>query len=339
MSKKTPISPLIIAGFLILVGLLYWFGEVWLRIVLLYLSTAVWAKTLVTHLPPARRVASRFIAGETVADVIHITRSQNQAGFSATLNFLGEHVHTAAEADVAREEILRLLDSIHQNGVNANVSIKPSQLGLQLGEEVLYGNLKILLERARQTDNKIRIDMEDSGTVDTTLRLYQRLRDEDGYGRHVGIVVQSYLYRTEKDVAQLAAAGAWVRLCKGAYAEPASVAYPEKADTDAAYINLMQTMLSPEARQNGMYVGFATHDEKMIEATIEYARKNDVPAAAFEFQMLYGIRRELQETLVAQGYQMRVYIPYGTAWYSYFVRRLAERPANLWFFISNLLRG
>jgi proline dehydrogenase len=180
--------------------------------------------------------------------------------------------------------------------------------------------------------------MEESGTVDDTFDIYRRLRDEDGFG-NTGVVLQAYLYRTEEDVQRLIQEGAWIRLCKGAYAEPPEVAFPIKADTDANYIKLVQMLLSEEARKKGVYVGIASHDEKMINATIEYVRKNNIPLDAFEFQMLYGIRRELQEKLVQQGYRLRIYVPYGTAWYPYFVRRLAERPANLWFFVSNFLRG
>ncbi len=319
--------------------LLYWFGERWLRALLLYLSTAVWAQRLVSHTSLAWRVASRFIAGETVDEAIATARAVNAAGMSATINYLGEHVHSPQEAAYAREEIIRLLDCIHQSGVDANVSVKPSQLGLNIDPHLLYENLRIVVRRAQQTNNRIRVDMEESSTVDTTLGIYRRLRDEDGFGHHVGSVIQAYLYRSEADIAKLAAEGAWVRLCKGAYAEPPEVAFPHKADTDANFIHLVRLMLSDEARQNGMYACVATHDEAMIQATIAHAQTHQVPAESFEFQMLYGIRREMQEKIVAQGYRMRVYIPYGTAWYAYFVRRLAERPANLWFFIANFFRA
>lgn len=331
--------PLILFIFLVALALLlYWFGERWLRAVLLYLSTAVWAQYLVSHTGLAWRVASRFIAGETVDDVIVAARAVNSRGLSATLNYLGEHVHTAQEAAFARDEIVRLLDCIQQSGVDANVSVKPSQLGLNVDPRLLYENLQIVLTRAQQTNNRVRIDMEESSTVDTTLGIYRRLRDEDGFGRHVGVVIQAYLYRSEQDIAALAAEGAWVRLCKGAYAEPPETAFPQKVDTDANFVHLAQTMLSPTARQQGVYPCFATHDETMVQAIREFAQRQQIPQDAFEFQMLYGIRRELQEQLAAQGYRMRVYIPYGTAWYPYFMRRLAERPANLWFFIGNLLR-
>jgi proline dehydrogenase len=184
----------------------------------------------------------------------------------------------------------------------------------------------------------VRIDMEDSPLVDTTLEIYRTLRDADGLS-NVGVVIQAYLHRSEADVRRLVEEGGWVRLCKGAYAEPADVAFANKADTDANFVKLTQMMLSDEARANGVYLGVATHDEKMIQATIDYANAHQIPPTTYEFQMLYGIRRELQESLVQRGYRMRIYVPYGAAWYPYFVRRLAERPANLWFFISNFFRA
>jgi proline dehydrogenase len=247
-------------------------------------------------------------------------------------------VTTADEAIAARDEILHLLDCIHESGVRANVSVKLSQLGLKIDTHLALNNTRTILTRARQYQNKIRLDMEESALVDATLDLYRTLRDEDGFD-NVGVVMQAYLYRTERDVCQLIDEGAWVRLCKGAYAEPPEVAFPAKADTDANFIKLMQQLLSQEARRNGVYLGVATHDEKMIAATMAYVQSEDIGVDEFEFQMLFGIRRELQERIVAQGYQMRIYVPYGTAWYPYFVRRLAERPANLWFFISNFFRA
>jgi proline dehydrogenase len=180
--------------------------------------------------------------------------------------------------------------------------------------------------------------MEESQVLDATLDIYRTVRDKDGFD-NVGIVIQSYLYRSEEDIRQLVDEGAWVRLCKGAYAEPPDVAFPKKADTDENYIKLAKMMLSEKARKNGVYVGLATHDEDMINAAIQYVRENNISPDAFEFQMLFGIRRELQEALVRQGYRLRIYVPYGTAWYPYFIRRLAERPANLWFFISNYFRS
>lgn len=317
--------------------LLWRHGERWLRHSLIYLSHANWARDTFSTLPIAWSVASRFVAGETAAAAMSAAKTLNEQGMSVTLDYLGESVSDLAQARAARDEIARLLDAIAAAGVNANVSIKLSQLGVKIDEQLAEDNLRYLLARAQQHQNRIRIDMEDSPWVDTTLRIYRSLRDEAGFG-NTGVVIQAYLYRSEADIAQLIAEGAWVRLCKGAYAEPAAVAFPKKADTDANFVRLMQMLLSEEARQKGVYAGIATHDDKMINATIAYAQAHNIPPNAFEFQMLYGIRRERQIDLVRQGYQMRIYVPYGKAWYPYFVRRLAERPANLWFFVSNFVR-
>ena len=334
--KIRKITPFLL-GFGVSALLIRQYGEAWLRSLLLYLSTAAWARQLISNLRLAKRVAGRFVAGETIADAILTAQELNDKGMLVTMDYLGEGVTTAVEALAARDEILRLLDSIHQSGVKANVSVKLSQLGVKLDTQVALDNMRAILARARQYQNKIRIDMEESALVDTTLTLYRTLRDEDNFA-NVGVVMQAYLYRTEQDVCRLIEEGAWVRLCKGAYAEPPEIAFPLKADTDANYIKLMQKLLSQQARQNGVYVGVATHDEKMISATMSTVQSQSIRSNEFEFQMLFGIRRELQERIVAQGYQMRIYVPYGTAWYPYFVRRLAERPANLWFFISNFLR-
>lgn len=325
---------LILLLFLIL---FYYNGEQWLRAMLLYLSAAAWSRALVTHLPLARPVVRRFVAGESIDEAMTITQSLNQRGMLVTLDYLGESVTSREEAFVARDEILNLLDQVHKTGVQANVSLKPSQLGVKIDPDLARESLVQLLSRARQYHNKIRLDMEESALVDTTLEIYRWLRQEAGF-QNVGVVIQAYLYRSEADVRRLVESGAWVRLCKGAYAEPPELAFPIKADTDANYIKLVEMLLSPEARQNGVYLGVATHDTNMIEATKAYARQHQIPHEAFEFQMLYGIRPELQQALVDEGYKMRVYVPYGTAWYPYFMRRLAERPANLWFFLSNLLR-
>ncbi len=319
-------------------ALLSQYGERWLRSLLLYLSTAVWAREAISSLPIAQQVANRFVAGETTADAIATAHELNQRGMLVTMDYLGESVSTADEALAARDEILNLLDAIQASGVNANISVKPSQLGLKLDTYLVLNNLRTILNRAREYQNKIRVDMEESAVLDTTLDLYRTLRDEDGFD-NVGVVMQSYLYRTEQDVNRLIEEGAWVRLCKGAYAEPSEIAFAAKADTDANFVRLMQQLLSHEARQNGVYVGIATHDEKMISATTAFGQSQGIRPDEFEFQMLFGVRRELQERMVAQGYKMRIYVPYGTAWYPYFVRRLAERPANLWFFISNFLRA
>lgn len=317
---------------------LYRNGERWLRSLLLYLSKADWARQIATDFPPAWQVANRFIAGQTIQDAIRTSQEVNQSGLSVTLNYLGESVHTAEDANAAREAIAALMQQIHLNGVNATVSIKPTQLGLHLSPAIIRSNLQQLLTAAEKYDTRIRIDMEDSSVTDTTLALYRSLRDDDRFGHRVGIVIQAYLYRTEADIQALIQEGAWVRLCKGAYKEPHELAFPEKSETDANFLHLAQEMLSDEARNRGMYPCFATHDAELIQAIMQYARQHQIDKDTFEFQMLYGIRRELQQEVQQQGYRVRVYIPFGTTWYPYFMRRLAERPANLWFFLSNFFK-
>jgi proline dehydrogenase len=313
-------------------------GETWLRHILIYLSTARWARNIVSNWGISWRVASRFVAGTDRAAAIAATRAMNDRDLMVTLDYLGESCTSEGEALQAREEILRLLDDIGANQLQANVSLKPSQLGLKIDPDMALNNICMLVERASRSGNFIRIDMEDSPMVDPTLAIYRHIRHNAGLD-NVGVVIQSYLYRSEADVEELIEEGARVRLCKGAYAEPAEVAFPHKVDVDANYLNLSRLLLSPKARQKGVYPAFATHDSKMIDEIKAYVKTNNIPYEAFEFQMLHGIRRDLQEGLAAEGYRVRVYVPYGTAWYPYFVRRLAERPANLWFFISNYFRS
>jgi len=328
-----PVSVLL----LLAAGLVYWFGESWLRHILLYLSKARWARNIVSSFPPAQVVARRFVAGETIEDALAVAKQLNQRGMHVTMDYLGESVSTLKEAEAARDEILRLFDRIEREKLDATVSVKLSQLGLKIDTGRTFNNVRCLAARASEYGNRLRIDMEESAVVDITLDIYRRLRYDEGFS-NVGVVVQSYLYRTEDDVLRLIDEGASVRLCKGAYMEPANVAFPVKQASDDNFVKLMQLMLSEKARQNGMYLGVATHDEQMVNATRSFAQREGIEPHEFEFQMLYGIRRDLQESLESEGYQVRVYVPYGTAWYPYFVRRLAERPANLWFFLSNLAR-
>ena len=320
-----------------LAALVYRFGESWAHRLLLYLSHAQWARNLVMQLPIAWSIAGRFIAGERIEDAMNTARQLNAKGMHVTLDYLGENVSSREDAIDARNHILELLETVHETGVDATVSIKLSQLGMHLDPALMSENARQILTSARKYNNRIRLDMEESSTVDTTLNLYQTLRHQLGF-ENVGVVIQAYLFRSKQDVQQLIQEGASVRLCKGAYAEPADVAFADKTDTDDNFVALTRMMLAEEARHNGMFLGVATHDDKMIQATIDFAHAQNISPDAFEFQMLFGIRRELQEELVAKGYQMRVYVPYGTAWYPYFMRRLAERPANLWFFLSNYFR-
>jgi proline dehydrogenase len=338
--KSSKLQQAVVAFLLFLVisaGLLHRFGESWLKHLLLYLSTAVWARNLVCRLSLAQSVARRFVAGETMDEAVAVARDLNGRGMRVAIDYLGESVSNLSEAQAARDEILRLMDRIEQERLDANVSVKLSQLGLKVNADQAYENMRLLAARAKEHNKRVRIDMEESGVVDVTFDIYRRLRFEDGFD-NVGVVIQSYLYRTAEDARRLIADGASIRLCKGAYMEPADVAYPLKKEVDQSFVSLMQTLLGEEARRNGVYLGVATHDEKMIAATREFVRAQGIAANEFEFQMLYGVRRDLQEALVDQGHQVRVYVPYGAAWYPYFVRRLAERPANLWFFLSNFFR-
>lgn len=313
-------------------------GEQWLRQILIYLSQAGWARQLISNRSISWKVASRFVAGTDRAAAISTTKALNDKGILVTLDYLGESCTSQDEALQARGEILRLLEDIDQNQLKANVSVKPTQLGLKLDPNLARDILTDLVEKAQTVGNFIRIDMEDHPTTDTTLGIYRHLRHNVGLD-NVGVVIQSYLYRSEDDINQLINEGARVRLCKGAYAEPAEVAFPRKVDVDANYLNLSRLLLAPAARSKGVYPAFATHDPAMIDDIKKYIKSNNISPDLFEFQMLYGIRRDLQEALVKEGFRVRVYVPYGTAWYPYFVRRLAERPANLWFFISNFLRA
>jgi proline dehydrogenase len=327
------ISMLVIAAILIL----YRYGERWLRFFLIYLSHSVVMRNIIERLPIALSVARRFVAGQTIDEAMEATIEINARGMMVTLDYLGESVTDTEVAISARNEILQLLERINAESVDANVSVKLSQLGLRIDEILALDSLRLILTKAGEYDNKVRIDMEESALVDTTLDLYRTLRDDYGL-KNVGVVIQSYLYRSEDDVRQLIHEGAWVRLCKGAYAEPPDIAYPNKDDTDKSFVHLTELMLSQKARENGVYLGVATHDEKMIQATLQYVESENIKPDEFEFQMLYGIRRDLQQQLVDDGYRVRIYVPYGTAWYPYFVRRLAERPANMWFFIRNFFK-
>ncbi|MCC6556641.1 MAG: proline dehydrogenase family protein [Polyangiaceae bacterium] len=267
---------------------------------------------------------------------MRVTAELNRKGLLTTLDFLGESVTDPEEARRARDEILRLLEAIHAGDHASGVSVKPSQLGIAIAPSLALENMRCLLQRARELDLFVRMDMEESALVDATLGIYRTLRQE-GF-ENTGVVIQSYLYRSEADIQELVEMGASVRLCKGAYMEPPEVAFPQKKDTDANFIRLMKLLLGPRAQQNGVHAAMATHDEAMVQASIAFATEQALPHDAYELQMLHGVRRELQGRLAAQGHRVRVYVPYGAAWYPYLMRRLAERPANLWFFLSNLIR-
>jgi len=319
-----------------------------LRSLLIYLSKAAWAQKLVTSWGFAWRAASRFIAGEGAEDAIRVVRELNAKGINATLDHLGEHTSTAEEASNATEDILAILSEIDKAKVRANVSIKLTQIGMGLDESICRQNLIRVLERAKECGNFVRIDIEDTPYSDVTIAIYNAMLERGFATQNMGMAVQSYLYRAEEDVRKLLETGARFRLVKGAYKEPADKAFPKKADTDANYDLLTKIMIDANLKlQNNTLSddgrvppipAIATHDGNRIDFAKQYIEKVGLPKTGIEFQMLYGIRRDLQEQLVKEGYPVRVYVPFGTHWYPYFMRRLAERPANIWFFVSNFFR-
>jgi proline dehydrogenase len=295
----------------------------------------------------AWKAASRFVAGETLDDAIRVVKELNAKGIYATLDHLGEHTTTQEESVRATEDILKMLEAIETTQVKANVSIKLTQVGLALGEAICEQNLVRILTKAKENRNFVRIDMEDSSYVDRTLLLYEKMRKQYQFD-NTGVVIQSYLYRSEQDIQRLRPLQTRIRLCKGAYKEPAEIAYPKKSDVDIAYDRLAALLLE-EAIEAGCVTvsedgrippipAIASHDPNRLIRIKDLANQKNFPPRAIEFQMLYGIRRDLQEQTVQEGYPVRVYVPYGTQWYPYFVRRLAERPANIWFFITNFFR-
>lgn len=308
-----------------------------------YLSKAAWARNIVTKWPIAWKMASRFIAGEKLEDGIQAIRILNSKGINATLDHLGEYTDSPEKAQQAALDIIQAFEAIETAGVHANVSVKLTQIGLGISSELCIENLKLILEKAKNNDSFVRIDMEDSTVTQRTLDVLYAVR-QNGF-ENIGIVIQAYLYRTEDDIRKLLADCYKIRLCKGAYKEPANVAFPKMQDVNSSYdrcaallINGALSKECPRVSPNGKIPpipGLATHDPKRIDFAKVYADKVNLPKDAMEFQMLNGIRRDLQEQLVNDGYWVRVYVPYGTEWYPYFMRRLAERPANLWFFISN----
>lgn len=301
-----------------------------MRLVLLFLARHEGFKNFMLRFKIFRDTAWRFVAGETLQDAIRAAREVNGAGMRASLDLLGENVLARDDASKAVREVLEMLDTIQTEQVDCNISIKLSQLGLDLDEEFCFQNLHEIAQYASRSQNFIRVDMEESKYTQPTLDLVRRVHRKYD---NVGAVIQSYLHRSEQDVRELLQEGLRIRLCKGAYLEPPSVAYEKKRDTDANFVKLMKILLdSPQ------YHGMATHDKAMLDATKEYARERNIAPEHFEFQMLYGVRRDLQKRLAHEGYNIRVYIPYGRQWYPYFMRRLAERPANLLFILRNLFQ-
>lgn len=297
----------------------------------LYLSKSDRFKNFLTRFKSFNNVTRRFVAGEELTDAVEAIRQLNRQGISASFDHLGESITAEVETHKEVNEYIRVLDSIRDSQLDSNVSVKLTQLGLDVSQDLCYANTRTIVEAALARNNFVRIDMEDSPKTEATLQVFKRLKAEF---ENVGIVIQSYLFRSEKDIQELLRIGARIRLCKGAYKEPPSVAFPNKADVDANYVKLTKLLLSSDG-----FHAIATHDENMIEAAIKFANEQNIAPDRFEFQMLYGIRRDLQQRLVREGYRMRVYVPYGLYWYPYFMRRLAERPANAWFVLRNIIKG
>ena len=303
-----------------------------LRDTLLYLSNQPRVFKFVRNSRLAKHFAKRFVPGETLDEALDVVRTLNARGISASLDLLGESTNNEREARAARDEYLRMLDRIHQARLDANVSVKLTAMGLDIDHELCVGVMQDILALAQQYDSFVRIDMEASAYTEDTLRMFEE-RLYPAYKANVGVVLQSYLYRTFADVEHMNALRARVRICKGAYKEPPSVAYPEKKDVDANYVKCMRELML-----KGNYPGIATHDPAMINEAKRWAKEQGIAKDRFEFQMLYGVRRDLQQSLVKEGYRMRVYVPFGEQWYPYLMRRLAERPANVAFITGNVLR-
>jgi proline dehydrogenase len=302
-----------------------------LRSTLLKLSDSKGLADWVTSNGATRQMSHRFVAGETLDQAIDTCHALNDAGMAVTLDCLGENVTTTADAQRARDTYLEIYDRLAKEQLNANVSCKLTQLGLDLSVEFCEGLVLSILERAALYDNFLRVDMEGSLYTQRTVDLVKRVRAQSPC---VGTVIQAYLYRSEVDVQDLLSYGCRIRLCKGAYKEPIEVAFPRKSEVDQNYVKLMRLLLP-----SGFYHAIATHDPRMIAATIRCAAENQISKDDFEFQMLYGIRTNLQRMLVRDGYRLRIYVPYGREWFPYFMRRLAERPANLGFFVRNFFRS
>ena len=303
-----------------------------LRASLLWLSERQGIFRFVRRNGLARKLASRFVAGETPEEGVAAVRELNRHGITASLDLLGESVNNPEEARQARDTYLHTLDQIRAAGVDANVSVKLTQMGLDIAEDLCVENLSAIIARAASSGSFVRIDMEGSAYTERTLDLFRRVFYPK-FGNAVGVVLQSYLRRTPQDTDAMIALGARVRLCKGAYKEPPEVAFPAKRDVDQMYETCMQKLL-----ERGNYPGLATHDPRIITAARGFIKAKGIPPERYEFQMLYGVRRDLQLALRREGYRMRVYVPFGTHWYPYLMRRLAERPANVAFIAGSVLR-
>jgi proline dehydrogenase len=303
------------------------------RDALIWLSRKEGLKDFATSFGFFKKLTTRFVAGDNIDETIPFIRQINSENATASFDHLNESVGSADEAENEVVEYLNILAKIDETKIRSNVSIKLTQFGLGLDPELAYRNARRVVEEAHRRGNFVRVDMEDSTVTQATIDIFKRLRAEFGLN-DVRIVLQSYLYRTFADAQELVKLPARIRICKGAYSEPPEVAFPEKKDVDANYVKVMQLLLS-----SGTYHGIATHDPKMIDATIDFAMREGIGKEKYEFQMLFGVRRDLQRQLARDGFNIRIYVPYGKHWYPYFMRRLAERPANIWFVLKNLAKG
>ena len=303
-----------------------------LRNALLYLSNQQQVFNFIRHNSLAKGFANRFVAGETVESALDAVATLNGKGITASLDLLGESTTNESEAREAQRQYLEILDRIHERKLDANVSLKLTAMGMDISEDLCVTIVQGILDRARDYGNFVRLDMESSDYTERTRRMFED-RLDPAYPANVGIGLQSYLRRTEADVRRANELRARVRICKGAYKEPPTVAFPDKADVDANYVRCMRTLMS-----EGHYPGLATHDERIIDEAKRYAKEQGIGSDRYEFQMLYGVRRDLQEQLVREGYRMRCYVPFGTQWYPYLMRRLAERPANVAFMTGSILK-
>nr|BBH90444.1 proline dehydrogenase [Thermosporothrix sp. COM3] len=301
-----------------------------LKDTLLYLAQNQRLREFAIQNPVAKGVARRFVAGETLEDAVQATRALNQKGCSVALDLLGENVYTEAEAKESTRNYIAALDIIRSTGINANISIKLTALGLDISPSLCEENVTAILTKAREYNLFVAIDMEGSAYTDRTIELTLKMREQF---EEVGTVIQSYLYRSKADIERLIEKGVRTRIVKGAYKEPPSIAYQNKQDVDASYVEIMKMLLS-----RGNFPAIASHDEAILQEARRFIRDYGISPSSFEFQMLYGIRRDLQEQLVRDGFNVRVYVPYGSQWYPYLMRRMAERPANLMFVLSNAIR-
>ena len=292
-------------------------------------------KHFVTNHEFTRRLTSRFVAGGELQDALEVILQLNEQGFEASLNYLGESVTSEEAAELSAEEYLKALDEIYVRHVRSHISVKLTQLGISLSENLCYKLMKRILVRAQSHNNFIRIDMEDSAYTDKTIAIYRKLRRKYS---NIGVAIQSYLYRSEDDVKKMLEKGAKIRLVKGAYLEPKNIVYSSKNEVDKNYLKLMKMLLNKTVTYKSTRIAIATHDEKIIQYALEYAEEHNLTKKEYEFQMMYGIRGDIQKNLMQRGFTTRIYVPYGKSWYPYFMRRLAERPANLIFFLRNLVR-